>query len=150
VHFSTRAPIPITTTIPPFARTIGIPGEQPSDGGGSGPMNGTHRTDGPLTHRDRAILRAVDRGTAEIAVGPGCDLFLDGRCCADQLAAQRLARAGLIAAATVGALGERVAVRLTAAGRLAVGSAGARTAGRTVARPDRPTARPAPVLAATG
>jgi hypothetical protein len=70
-----------------------------------------------LTHRDRAILRAVGLGTAEIVLGAEPDLFLDGRCCCDQVAAHRLARAGLIAAAEPGAAGERVSARLTRAGR---------------------------------
>jgi hypothetical protein len=76
-------------------------------------------TDNPLTHRDRAILRAVGRGPAEITVGAEPDLFLDGRCCADQVAAHRLARAGLITSSGGGTIGQRVAARLSAAGRLA-------------------------------
>lgn len=70
-----------------------------------------------LSHRDRAILRAVAGGTAELLVGVEPDLFLDGRCCSDQLAAHRLTRAGLITAVTPGATGQRVTARLTAAGR---------------------------------
>ncbi len=50
---------------------------------------------GRLTGRDRAILRAVARGDAELACGAEPDLFLDGRCCCDQLAAA----AGLAVAA---------------------------------------------------
>jgi len=70
-----------------------------------------------LSHRDRAILRAVAGGTAELTADAGIDLFLDGRCCCDQLAARRLARSGLIAPdrATRPARG-RVPARLTAAG----------------------------------
>ena len=49
-----------------------------------------------LSLRDRAILRAVAEGRAELA-GPGwTDLVIDGRCCADQAAARRLIRRGLI------------------------------------------------------
>jgi hypothetical protein len=49
-----------------------------------------------LSLRDRAILRAVAEGRAELA-GPGWgDLMIDGRCCADQTAARRLIRRGLI------------------------------------------------------
>jgi hypothetical protein len=70
-----------------------------------------------LTHRDRAILRAVAVGTAEMIVGVEPDLMLDGRCCTDQLAAHRLARAGLIAAAHPASAGQRVLALLTAAGR---------------------------------
>jgi hypothetical protein len=69
-----------------------------------------------LTHRDRAILRAVADGTAELLVGREPDLFVDGRCCSDQLAARRLAHAGLIIAAAPAAVGQRVLARLTAAG----------------------------------
>jgi hypothetical protein len=74
------------------------------------------RTGTALTRRDLAILRAVGRGTAEMVVGAEPDLFLDGRCCCDQVAAHRLARAGLIAAAGPAAVGQRVAARLTRAG----------------------------------
>ena len=71
----------------------------------------------PLTHRDRAILRAVARGTAELTGGSQPDLLLDGRCCCDQMAARRLAHAGLIAGAAPAAPGRRVPARLTPAGR---------------------------------
>jgi hypothetical protein len=70
-----------------------------------------------LSHRDRAILRAVGAGTAERVVWVAPDLFLDGRCCGDQVAAHRLARAGLIAAACPARAGERVRAELTSAGR---------------------------------
>ena len=73
-----------------------------------------------LSCRDRAILRAVASGGAELLTGAEPDLFLDGRCCADQVAAHRLARAGLIATAVPGASGSRVAARLTAVGRNAL------------------------------
>ena len=55
-----------------------------------------------LTNRDRAILRAVAGGTAEMLVSSEPDLFVDGRFCCDQLAARRLAHAGLIAGARPG------------------------------------------------
>jgi hypothetical protein len=71
----------------------------------------------PLTHRDRAILRAVASGRAHLLVSVEPDLFLDGRCCSDQVAARRLAHAGLIAAASAGSTGQRVPARLTAAGQ---------------------------------
>jgi hypothetical protein len=70
-----------------------------------------------LSYRDRAILRAVAGGTAEMIAGVGPDLMLDGRCCGDQLAAHRLAREGLIAAAHPARAGQRVLARLTDAGR---------------------------------
>jgi hypothetical protein len=75
-----------------------------------------------LTGRDRAILRAVATGGAELVAGAEPDLLLDGRYCCDQTAAHRLARAGLIAPATVAGVGQRVAAVLTAAGTTAVTS----------------------------
>jgi hypothetical protein len=77
-----------------------------------------------LTFRDRAILRAVAGGGAELTGGAEPDLFLDGRCCADQPAAHRLARAGLIAGVGSGAPGSRAAARLTSVGRDAMLLAG--------------------------
>jgi hypothetical protein len=73
---------------------------------------------GNLTHRDRAILRAVAGGTAELLGSTEPDLFVDGRCCSDQLAARRLAHAGLIAGARPARPGQRVPARLTEAGHL--------------------------------
>ena len=70
-----------------------------------------------LSFRDRAILRAVAGGTAAAVVSSEPDLFLDGRCCSDQVAARRLAHAGLIAAAAPADAGQRVLAALTAAGR---------------------------------
>jgi hypothetical protein len=69
-----------------------------------------------LTHRDRAILRAVAGGTAELLGGSQPDLLVGGRCCCDQLAAPRLAHAGLLAGTRPAAVGQRVPARLTAAG----------------------------------
>jgi len=71
-----------------------------------------------LTHRDRAILRAVAGGTAELSISSEPDLFVDGRFCCDQLAVRRLAHAGLIAGARPAATGQRVPARLTEAGHL--------------------------------
>ena len=45
---------------------------------------------GMLTHRDRAILRAVAIGTAELVAGAEPDLYLDGLACSDQFTAHRL------------------------------------------------------------
>ena len=73
-----------------------------------------------LSFRDRAILRAVANGGAELATGAEPDLFLEGRCCADQSAAHRLAHAGLIATAGPSAPGSRVTALLTAVGRSAL------------------------------
>ena len=69
-----------------------------------------------LTGRDRAILRAIARGGAELVAGSEPDLLLDGRCCCDQVAVHRLARNGLIAAVGTAAFGQRVAACLTPAG----------------------------------
>jgi hypothetical protein len=70
-----------------------------------------------LTRRDRAVAN----GRAELVYGAEPDLLLDGRCCCDQVAAHRLARAGLIAPAelvpgVLAGVGQRVPARLTAAG----------------------------------
>jgi hypothetical protein len=84
--------------------------------GGAGPVNASIELSSiELSRRDRAILRAVAGAVLLVGVEP--DLYLDGRCCADQVAARRLARAGLIAAATPGRTAQRVAARLTSAGR---------------------------------
>jgi hypothetical protein len=85
-----------------------------------------------LSCRDRAILRAVAEGGAELTAGAEPDLFLEGRCCADQPAAHRLAHAGLIATAGPGAPGSRVAARLTAVGHDALGSCAETSAGALV------------------
>jgi hypothetical protein len=69
-----------------------------------------------LSHRDRAILRAVAGGGAQLVGRAEPDLFLDGRWCSDQVAARRLAHAGLIAAAQPAAPGQRVPAALTPAG----------------------------------
>jgi hypothetical protein len=71
----------------------------------------------PLSGRDRAILRAVATGGAELAWGSEPDLLLDGRYCCDQPAAHRLARAGLIAPVAVCRAGQRVPATVTEAGR---------------------------------
>ena len=79
-----------------------------------------------LSNRDRAILRAVGTGHAELVAG-AADLYVDGRHCSDQFAARRLAEAGLIAAAAPAVAGQRVRARLTVAGRAEL--AGIRLAG---------------------
>ena len=73
-----------------------------------------------LSGRDRAILRAVAAGGAELRLGAEPDLFLDGRSCCDQTAAHQLVRSGLIAATTLGLVGQRVAAALTPAGHEAL------------------------------
>jgi hypothetical protein len=52
----------------------------------------------PLSHRDRAILRAVAAGRCQISGGACAALTVDGLSCCDQFVAARLAGAGLIAA----------------------------------------------------
>ncbi|WP_250558416.1 hypothetical protein, partial [Pseudonocardia lacus] len=89
---------------------------QTLDDSGVGSTHTTPTAAVALSDRDRAILRAVGRGGAEVVVGALPDLFLDGRCCCDQLAARRLVHAGLIAPAVGAAVGQRVAARLTRAG----------------------------------
>ena len=74
-----------------------------------------------LSGRDRAILRAVAAGRAELRTGSEPDLLLDGRFCCDQSAAHHLVQAGLIAATTTLKLvSQRVAAALTPAGREAL------------------------------
>ncbi len=55
-------------------------------------------TTASLTHRDRAVLRAVAAGRCEIPAGSGGALIVDGLCFSDQFAGLRLSAAGLIAA----------------------------------------------------
>lgn len=71
----------------------------------------TTSTVSPLSHRDRAVLRAVAAGRCVLAAR-GAALLVDGLCCADQFVGTRLAAAGLIAAA-----GPTGPARLTAAGQ---------------------------------
>ena len=51
-----------------------------------------------LSHRDRAILRAVAAGRCEISGRAGCPLMIDGVGCCDQFVGPRLTQAGLITA----------------------------------------------------
>jgi hypothetical protein len=51
-----------------------------------------------LTHRDRAILRAVAAGRCQISGGACTALTIDGLSCCDQFVGARLTGAGLIAA----------------------------------------------------
>lgn len=67
-----------------------------------------------LTHRDRAVLRAVAAGRCVLA---GPTLLVDDRCCADQFVYARLARAGLVGSGPAGP------ARLTPAGRDALAAA---------------------------
>jgi hypothetical protein len=80
-------------------------------------------TTAQLSGRERAILRAVAAGSAELTGGSEPDLLLDGRYCCDQGAVHRLVRAGLIAPAAVALVGDRVPARLTETGRTLAGGA---------------------------
>ena len=79
-------------------------------------------TTSTMSGRDRAILRAVAAGGAELQLGTEPDLFFDCRRCCDQTVAHHLVRAGLIAAATLGVVGQRVAATLTATGHEVLGN----------------------------
>jgi hypothetical protein len=55
-----------------------------------------------LSHRDRAVLRAVAAGRCSFAGDVGLSLVVDGLSCCDQFVGARMTRAGLIAAAEFG------------------------------------------------
>lgn len=74
-----------------------------------------------LNHRERATLRAVAVGHAEISCSCEPDLFVDGLACCDQHTAHRLAHLGLIIPVRPGSYGERVPAVLTEAGQAALG-----------------------------
>ncbi|QFU93170.1 hypothetical protein [Amycolatopsis sp. YIM 10] len=74
-----------------------------------------------LSHRERAILRAVGRGRAETTCSSEPDLFVDGLACCHQNTVRELAHRGLFTAAAAGARGCRVPAKLTAAGYRAIG-----------------------------
>jgi len=76
----------------------------------------TGTSTGTLSGRDGAIVRAGAAGGAELVFGAEPDLLLQGRCCCDQVAAHRLAHAGLIAPALPAGVGQRVPACLTPAG----------------------------------
>jgi hypothetical protein len=69
-----------------------------------------------LTHRDRAILKAVADGRAELVYGAEPDLLLEGRCCCDQSAVHHLVRSGFIAPVGAARIGQRVPAGLTREG----------------------------------
>jgi hypothetical protein len=69
-----------------------------------------------LNHREYAILRAVSAGRAELLAGCEPDLAIDGGWC-DHTAVTRLIADGWVCAARPAIVGERVAARLTDAGR---------------------------------
>ena len=72
-----------------------------------------------LSHRDRAVLRAVAAGRCVVS-GPNARLTVDGLCCADQFVGVRLTDAGLIVRP---ACADPVPARVTSTG-LAILAAG--------------------------
>jgi hypothetical protein len=74
-----------------------------------------------LNNRERATLRAVALGHAEMTCSCEPDLFIDGLACCDQSTAHRVANAGYVVAARDGRCGERVPARITATGIAALG-----------------------------
>ncbi|HEV2778764.1 MAG TPA: hypothetical protein VGX25_05125 [Actinophytocola sp.] len=73
----------------------------------------------PLSHRDRAILRAVAAGRCQISGGACAALTVDGLSCCDQFVGVRLTEAGLIAAPGR----EPEPARLTESGRAVLAAA---------------------------
>ncbi len=69
-----------------------------------------------LNRRALAMLRAVGAGRAELSCSCEPDLRVDGLSCCDQSTAHELARAGLIRAARVVAIGQWSPAELTADG----------------------------------
>jgi len=76
--------------------------------------------DAELNHRERATLRAVALGRAELTCSREPDLFIDGLAVCDQSCAHRLANLGLIRPVREGSPGERVPAVLTSAGEAAL------------------------------
>lgn len=74
-----------------------------------------------LNNRERATLRAVGLGRAEMTCSCEPDLFIDGLACCDQFTARRLARLTFIVPLRAGALGERVPALLTDQARSVLG-----------------------------
>lgn len=73
-------------------------------------MNSTITT---LSHRDRAVLKAIASGRCTVSGSHASNLTIDGLRCADQFVGPRLADAGLIV--TDGQRSDRA--RLTESGR---------------------------------
>lgn len=74
-----------------------------------------------LNGRERATLRAVALGKAEITCSQEPDLFIDGLPVCDQFAAHRLTRQALIISCQPGNPGELVPAMLSEAGCVAIG-----------------------------
>lgn len=77
-----------------------------------------HRADAAfgLPGRALAMLRAIAAGRAEMICSVEPDLFFDGLACSDQITAHHLTHQGLICPVRPGLAGQKVPVRLTAAG----------------------------------
>ena len=73
-----------------------------------------------LNPRERATLRAVALGGAEITHSSEPDLFVEGLPCCDQTTARRLARLGLVRPTRDGRPGERAPAEITDRGRKAL------------------------------
>ncbi|WP_410640190.1 hypothetical protein [Amycolatopsis sp. lyj-346] len=72
-----------------------------------------------LTHRAKAMLKAVAAGRAQMSCSCEPDLFIDGFACCDQITAHALAHSGFLRPAVEGGRG-RVTAELTEAGRVAL------------------------------
>lgn len=77
---------------------------------------------GQLSPRHLAMLRAVGAGRAELTTSCEPDLYVDGLCCCDHQATSDLVKTGLIEATVPAGIGQRVAARLTDAGRAKLGA----------------------------
>lgn len=73
-----------------------------------------------LSSRDRAILRAVAAGSAQLTGGAHPVLYVDGLPCCDQFAAYRLVEAGLLVADRSADADHRAPAHLTPAGQAAL------------------------------
>ncbi|MQA62822.1 MAG: hypothetical protein GEU86_15325 [Actinophytocola sp.] len=80
-----------------------------------------------LNNRERAALRAVALGTAEMTCSCEPDLFIDGLAYCDQFTAHRLSHRELVKPARTGKPGERVPALLTTTGQAALGITKAKT-----------------------
>lgn len=74
-----------------------------------------------LNDRERATLRAIGQGRAEITCSCEPDLYIDGLPCCDQFTARRLARNALVVPLRAGRTGERVPASLTDTARSTLG-----------------------------
>ncbi|MBB3666282.1 hypothetical protein FB384_005243 [Prauserella sediminis] len=69
-----------------------------------------------ISHRTRAILRAISQGRVQVTLSCEPDVFIDGLAFSDQAAARALVHAGLLRASRPGRIGERGPATLTDAG----------------------------------